>query len=259
MNKIYKDIFSLAGKTAIVTGGSGLLGKEIVKGLRDFGAVVYLADIDMNKSADLIDDTGIRYLNLDITSVDSITGGIKTVIAATDRIDIIVNSAYPRTHDWGLKFEKIPFASWKANVDSQLGGYFLCCQRVAEQMKQQGGGSIINIGSIYGVVAPDFSIYEGTEMTMPAAYSAVKGGSIALTNYIATYYAQYKIRANTVSPGGIFVNEPSPFVEKYARKAPMGRMGLPAEVVGAVIFLASDASSYMTGQNLTVDGGWTAW
>jgi len=243
----------------MVTGGSGLLGKEIVKGLRDFGAMVYLADIDKDKAADLIDDTGIRYLDLDMTSTDSITAGIKTIITAAGRIDIMVNCAYPRTPDWGLKFEKIPFDSWKANVDSQLGGYFRCCQVAAEQMKLQGGGSIINLGSIYGVVAPDFSIYEGTEMTMPAAYSAIKGGSIALTNYLATYYAQYKIRANTVSPGGIFDNEPSLFVEKYARKTPMRRMGLPDEVVGAVLFLASDASSYVTGQNVMVDGGWTAW
>jgi NAD(P)-dependent dehydrogenase (short-subunit alcohol dehydrogenase family) len=252
-------MFSLKGKTAMVSGGSGLLGREIVKGLRDFGATIYLADINKDKALDLIDGATVRYLALDMTSAASVTAAIKSIVDADGRLDIMVNSAYPRTPDWGLKFEKIPFDSWKSNVDSQLGGYFLCCRATAEQMKLQGGGSIINLGSIYGVVAPDFSIYDGTEMTMPAAYSAIKGGGIALTNYIATYYAQHNVRANTVSPGGLFDNEPSAFVEKYARNAPMGRMGTPDEVVGAVIFLASDASSYVTGQNLLVDGGWTTW
>lgn len=260
MNKTsYKNLFRLDGKTALVTGGAGLIGKEIVKGLRDFGATVYLADVARDKAADLIDDSMVRYLALDMTSTESIAAVIKTMTSISERIDVMVNSAYPRTPDWGLKFEKIPADSWKTNVDSQLGGYFLCCQAVAEQMKKQGGGSIINLGSIYGVTAPDFSIYDGTEMTMPAAYAAVKGGGIALTNYLATYYAKYKIRANTVSPGGIFDNQPPAFVEKYSRKTPLGRMGSPDEIVGAIIFLASDAASYVTGQNLLVDGGWTAW
>lgn len=257
--KSYKELFSLSGKTALVIGGAGLLGKEIVKGLRDFGATVYLADTNKDKAADLMDDAGIRFLALDLTSERSVTAAVKTVVGDAGRIDILVNCAYPRTRDWGLKFEKIPLASWKENMDSQLGGYFFICQTVAEQMKAQGGGSIINLGSTYGVSAPDFSIYEGTEMTMPAAYAAIKGGGIALTNYLSTYYARDKVRANTVSPGGIFDNQPQPFVEKYSKKTPLGRMGMPHEVVGAVVFLASDAASYVTGQNIMVDGGWTTW
>ena len=182
MNKIsYKDLFRLDGKTALVTGGAGLLGKEIVKGLRDFGAIVYLADVAKEKAADLIDGSTVRYLALDMTSAESITAAVKTMIGTSGRIDIMINSAYPRTRDWGLKFEKIPLVSWNENIDSQLGGFFSCCQTVAEQMRAQGGGSIINLGSTYGVAAPDFSIYEGTDMTMPAAYAAIKGGGIALT------------------------------------------------------------------------------
>jgi NAD(P)-dependent dehydrogenase (short-subunit alcohol dehydrogenase family) len=126
-------------------------------------------------------------------------------------------------------------------------------------MKKHGGGSIINLASIYGIVAPDFSIYEGTELTMPVAYASIKAGIIALTKYIATYFGHDNIRANTVSPGGIYDNQPPSFVDKYSRKTPLGRMGNPSEIVGAVIYLASDASSFVTGHNLTVDGGWTAW
>jgi NAD(P)-dependent dehydrogenase (short-subunit alcohol dehydrogenase family) len=258
-NISYKNLFSLSGKTALVTGGAGLIGREIVKALREFDATVHIADIQKDKVADLINKNDIKYIHLDMTSGDSIEKAIADVVKEKGRIDIFVNSAYPRTSDWGLQFEKVPLESWKKNVDSQLGGYFYCCQKVAEIMERQGGGSIINLGSTYGVVAPDFSIYEDTEMTMPVAYSAIKGGSIALTRYLAVYYAQRGVRANTVSPGGVFDNQPRPFVEKYSRKTPMGRMGSASEVVGAVVFLASDASSYVTGQNILVDGGWTAW
>lgn len=256
---MYNDLFSCKGKTAIVTGGAGLIGRGIVKALHEFGAEVYIADIDRNKADELIKDISAKYIYLDIASEDSIQKALSDVIKNSGKIDILVNCAYPRTTDWGMKFENIPFASWKTNVDNHLGGYFLCCQKTAEQMKANGGGAIINLSSIYGVVAPDFSIYEGTEMTMPAAYSAIKGGIISLTKYIATYYGSYKVRANTISPGGIFDNQPESFVEKYTKKTPLKRMGVPDDVVGAVVFLASDASSYITGQNILIDGGWTAW
>src|SRR3989304_8747593 len=147
----------------------------------------------------------------------------------------------------------------KVNVDNHLGGYFVMCKETAMIMKERGGGSMINLASIYGVVAPDFSIYEGTEMTMPVAYASIKAGVIAMTKYIATYFGTHNIRANVISPGGIHDNQAPSFVEKYSRKTPLGRMGKPHEIVGAVIYLASDASSYVTGQNILVDGGWTAW
>ncbi len=255
----YKNLFSCGGKIAVVTGGAGLIGKEIVKGLAASGATVYVADNDTVKMKKLFSSRSIKFVYLDITSEDSISEAFATVKKQSKRIDILVNSAYPRTKDWGKKFEDVPFESWNANLDSQLGGYFLCCREAARYMKRQGGGSIINIGSTYGVVAPNFSIYEGTQMTMPAAYSAIKGGLITFTKYLATYYGKDKVRANVVSPGGIFDHQPKSFVEKYSRKTPLGRMGKPSDVVGAVVFLASDAASYVTGDNLMVDGGWTAW
>jgi NAD(P)-dependent dehydrogenase (short-subunit alcohol dehydrogenase family) len=202
--------------------------------------------------------TTVNFQPLDITSDESIHKTLEAVIKQYKKIDILVNCAYPRTGDWGARCENVSFDSWKINVNSHLGGYFLCCQKVAEQMKIQGGGSIINFASIYGIVAPDFSIYEGTPMTMPVAYSAIKGGVIAFSKYMASYYAKNNIRVNCVSPGGVFDKQPDSFVEKYRAKTPLGRMGRPKDMVGAVIYLASDASLYVTGHNLIVDGGWTA-
>lgn len=255
---MYSSIFSCENKTAIVTGGCGLIGREIVKGLSQYGAMVYIADQDEASAQKLINQN-IKFLNLDITSESSVREVLQTVLEDSGKIDILVNCAYPRTKDWVVKFEKISFESWKENVNNHLGGYFLCCQKVAEQMKFQQSGSIINFASTYGIVAPDFSIYEGTEMTMPAAYSAIKGGIITFTKYLASYYGKYNVRVNTVSPGGIFDNQAPSFVDKYSHKTPLGRMGNPGEIVGAVIYLASDASSYVTGHNLIVDGGWTTW
>ena len=255
---MYRNLFSCKDKVALVTGGLGLIGKEIVRGLNDFGASVCIADINEHPMKGLKNPTAVNFQNLDITSEDSIRQTVEAVIRQFKKIDILVNCAYPRTGDWGARCEDVSFDSWKMNVNSHLGGYFLCCQKVAEQMKLQGGGSIINFASIYGIVAPDFSIYEGTPMTMPVAYSAIKGGVIAFSKYMASYYAKHHIRVNCVSPGGIFDKQPDSFVEKYIAKTPLGRMGTPKDMVGAVLYLASDASLYVTGHNLIVDGGWTA-
>jgi NAD(P)-dependent dehydrogenase (short-subunit alcohol dehydrogenase family) len=255
---MYSDLFLCENKVVLVTGGLGLIGKEIVRGLNDFGASICVADIDERQMKALEDLDHVTFQNLDITSDDSICHALDTVVEKFKKIDILVNCAYPRTDDWGSKCENVSFDSWKMNLNSHLGGYFLCCQRVAEQMKLQCGGSIINFASIYGVVAPDFSIYEGTPMTMPVAYSAIKGGIIALSKYLAAYYGKDNIRVNCVSPGGVFDKQADSFVEKYAAKTPLGRMGASKDIVGAVVYLASDASSYVTGQNIIVDGGWTA-
>jgi NAD(P)-dependent dehydrogenase (short-subunit alcohol dehydrogenase family) len=256
---MYKDMFSCGNKVAVVTGGAGLIGWEIAKGLGEFGAKIYIADTDGKKAEEQIKDTGMRFICLDIASEDSVEKAFNELIKCEGKIDILVNSAYPRTGDWGLKLENIPFDSWKENVNSHLGGYFLCCRIAAEQMKQQGGGVIINLASTYGVVAPDFSIYDGMDMTMPVAYSAIKGGIITFTKYLATYYAKYNVRVNSISPGGVFDNQPPSFVERYSKKTPLGRMARTDEIVCGVIYLASEASSYVTGHNLIIDGGWTAW
>lgn len=248
----------------VVTGGAGLIGKSLVTGLAEAGAKIYIADTNEKESKNiekLSTKRGleVKWINLDITKVDSIKSCIKKILKEDKKIDVWVNSAYPRTKDWGTKFENIKYASWKKNVDIHLNGYFLCCQQIAEQMKKQRSGSIINLGSIYGVVGPDFSIYEGTDMTVAAEYSAIKGGIINFTRYLATYYGKYNVRVNAICPGGIFDNQPKNFVKRYEKKTPLGRMGKPEDVAGPVIFLASDASSYITGHILMVDGGWTTW
>lgn len=254
------DIFSLKNKIAVVTGGAGLIGKPVSLGLAKAGAKVYIADVDKKAGQQLEKkNKNLKLIELDITKPESIKSCVKKILDKEKKIDIWINCAYPRTNDWSNKFEDIKFESWKKNVDMHMNGYFLSCQQIAKPMKKQKQGCIINFASIYGLVAPDFTIYEGTDKTMPAAYSAIKGGILTFTKYLATYYAKDGVRVNAICPGGIFDNQPKSFVKKYGDKTPLGRMGKPEELVGPVIFLASDAASYITGHAMVVDGGWTTW
>ncbi|MFD0749649.1 oxidoreductase [Mucilaginibacter calamicampi] len=242
----------LKGKVIIVTGGSGLLGSEIIARVTEEGAICINADINHSTSDDL------TRINCDVTDVVSIQQCIDAVITKHGRIDGLVNNAYPRTKDWGNKFEDINYESWKTNVDWQLNSYFYFTQAISKHMSVAKKGSIVNMASIYGVVGPDFSVYNGTSMTMPAAYSAIKGGLINFTKYLASYLGANNIRVNCVSPGGIFDNQNRTFVENYNNKVPLKRMGLPADISPAVAFLLSDDAKYITGHNLVVDGGWTS-
>jgi len=243
-------MFTLENKVIVVTGGNGLLGKAIIERCRAAKAITISADL-------FIEPNSINDIVLDITSEESISTGIERVVSRFGKIDGWVNNAYPRTKDWGAKFEDIPFESWKKNVDMHLNGYYLCCQKILEQMKIQGFGSVINMASIYGFMGPDFTVYEDTPMTMPAAYSAIKGGIINLSRYLASYYGPSNIRVNCVSPGGIFDNQPQTFVDKYEFKVPMRKMGQTSDIPGSIHFLLSDDSAYITGHNLVVDGGWS--
>jgi NAD(P)-dependent dehydrogenase (short-subunit alcohol dehydrogenase family) len=243
-------MFSIKDKVIVVTGGNGLLGKEMVSTFRENGAIAISLDIYFDKQGQ--DD----YL-ADITNDESVKSVVKSIIEKYNKIDGWVNNAYPRTKDWGNKFEDILVESWRKNVDMHLNGYFICCQIILEQMKVQGFGSLINMSSIYGLVGPDFTIYSGTEMTMPAAYAAIKGGLNNLSRYLASYYGEFQIRVNTVSPGGIFDNQPESFVNNYNNKVPLKRMGSPKDIVSSVFYLLTDETSYITGHNLVVDGGWS--
>jgi len=242
----------LDNKIIIVTGGNGLLGSEIVANIRDEGAFCINLDINHDTSSDL------SSILCDITDTNSINGTIELIINKFNRIDGLVNNAYPRTEDWGLKFENIDYQSWQFNVDWQLNSHFYITQEVSKYMVNQGSGSIVNMASIYGIVGPDFTVYEGTEMTMPAAYSAIKGAIVNFSRYLAAYLGPSGVRVNTVSPGGIFDNQNLIFVNNYNKKVPLRRMGYPKDISPSVSFLLSNESNYITGQNLIIDGGWTS-
>jgi NAD(P)-dependent dehydrogenase (short-subunit alcohol dehydrogenase family) len=242
----------LKDKVIIVTGGSGLIGSKIIHDINKKGGVAINGDIEIKTNL----DKGL--LNMDITDDKSIQKGIDLVMEKFKKIDGLVNNAYPRTKDWGNKFENINPESWRKNLDMQLNSSFICCQKVLKIMEIQKSGVIVNIASIYGVVGNDFSLYEEFNGTSPAAYSAIKGGLINFTRYLASYFGKKGIRVNCVSPGGVLDNQPYSFINKYSAKVPLGRLANPEDIAPSVSFLLSDEASYITGQNLIVDGGWTS-
>jgi NAD(P)-dependent dehydrogenase (short-subunit alcohol dehydrogenase family) len=243
---------SLNGKVIIITGGNGLIGRSLVNKIISENGICINVDLHNKTTADLSN------IICDVTNDKSIDDAINLVLEKYGKIDGLVNNAYPRTDDWGEKFEKISIDSWRLNIDMQLNSVFVFCQKVLPHMASKNIGSIVNIGSIYGTVGPDFNIYNNTELTMPAAYSAIKGGVINFTRYLSSYYGKNNIRVNCVSPGGVFNSQPLEFVKNYENKVPMQRMANPEDISPAVSFLLSDDSSYITGQNLIIDGGWTS-
>jgi NAD(P)-dependent dehydrogenase (short-subunit alcohol dehydrogenase family) len=245
MNKLNDGIY-------IVTGGNGLLGKEIISKITAEGGFCINVDINHETNEDL------SSIKCDITDTNSVNQCIELVIEKYKKIDGLINNAYPRTSDWGNKYEDIDFQSWQKNIDYQLNSYFYFTQQVSKHMVEKKRGSIVNMASVYGIVGPDFTVYDGTSMTMPAAYSAIKGGIINLTRYLASYLGPNNVRVNTISPGGIFDHQNPSFVENYNKKVPMRRMGLPDDISPSVVFLLSEDAKYITGQNIAVDGGWTA-
>jgi NAD(P)-dependent dehydrogenase (short-subunit alcohol dehydrogenase family) len=242
----------LENKIIVVTGGNGLIGSAILNYLKASGAICINAEL---YGPDNLENGTIC---CDVTNSESVAEALNKILVRYEKIDGFVNNAYPRTTDWGAKFENIPTESWRRNVDMQMNSVFICSQAILKIMKNQGFGAVVNISSIYGTVGPDFAVYDGTEMTMPAAYSAIKGGIVNFTRYLASYYGPSGIRLNCVSPGGIFDHQNEVFVKQYEQKVPMRRMGIPDDISPAVAFLLSDDAGYITGQNLMVDGGWTA-
>lgn len=229
-----------------------MLGKHMLDSIREKGGIAI--NLDINVSSDFNKGTW----KCDITKDEEIINAVDSIFNFYGRIDGLVNNAYPRTKDWGSSFEDITTESWRTNVDWQLNSYFVMSQQVLKIMKAQRFGSVVNIASIYGVVGNDFTIYENTKIGTAPAYSAIKGGLINLTRYLASLYGQHGIRINCVSPGGIFQEQDRNFVEAYEKKVPLRRMGKPDDIAPAVSFLLSEDARYITGHNLMVDGGWTA-
>lgn len=266
------ELFSLKNKTAIVTGALGLIGKEHCRALSEAGANVIVADIDKVMSQNFAESlqTESVGVSLDVTNPDSIKSLRDAVLTRFGHIDILVNNAAindmfedPKAATEQSKFENYPLELWQKSLDVNLTGVFLCSQILGYEMAKQKAGSIINIASTYGISAPDQSLYikeDGTQsFYKPPAYSATKGAVIMFTRYLASYWGKEGVRVNTLTPGGVENSQDDFFIQKYSSKTPLGRMAQPTDYKGSLIFLASDASSYMTGANLIVDGGWTSW
>ena len=270
------DLFDLTGKTAVVTGGAGILGRGFCRTLADYGANVALVDLKQewaDKAVnEIVADGGAadRLLPLacDVSKPDSVAAMVAAVVKRFGGVHILHNNAATKTDDLAAFFE--PFESydlrtWDEIFSVNVGGMFLVAQAVGKQMIAQGqGGSIIHTASIYGVMAPDHRIYEGShylgrKINTPAAYSASKAAVIGLARHLATYWAEHGIRVNVLTPGGMESGQNEIFSRRYSARVPLGRMGEPKELHGALVFLASDASSYVTGQNIIVDGGLACW
>jgi NAD(P)-dependent dehydrogenase (short-subunit alcohol dehydrogenase family) len=266
------DLFSLKEKVAIVTGGLGLLGKHHCHALAEAGANVIVCDLDESECANFAATLSVLSLGIsvDITNKKSVQDLRRKVLSNYGKIDILVNNAAlndkfedPLSVLEDSKFENYPVEMFRKSLNVNVTGMFLCSQVIGSEMARKGYGSIINVASTYGIVAPDQSIYknENGEQTFykSAAYPVTKGAVISFTRFLATYWANKGVRVNTLSPGGVQDNQEEFFVKNYSNKTPLGRMARPTDYKGALVFLASDASSYMTGANLIVDGGWTAW
>lgn len=265
---INPQLFDLSGRVALITGGAGLLAPEHARALAEFGAIIILADINISKckvaAAELsADDIECYAYELDVRSTESWTSVIENVVTKFGTIDILINNAgytnQSTTKNFHTTFESFPLQDWNSIIDVNLTGTFLGCQLVGQQMLQNGKGAIINMASLYGVVSPHHSIYEGTPISQPVAYSVSKHGVVGLTRYVSTLWAKKGVRVNSITPGGVFNNHEGVFLENFEKLNPIGRMCDKSELRGAVVYLASDASSHVVGHNLIIDGGWTVW
>jgi NAD(P)-dependent dehydrogenase (short-subunit alcohol dehydrogenase family) len=272
---ISPDIFSVENKVVVVTGGCGQLGWQFARTLIERGARVAAFDLDPTKrrTADL-DQAGLNGGSLmtvavDVTRRDSIEAGLARVNAIWGTPDALINNAAldspPNAPaEENGPFESYPDSSWDKVMEVNAKGVFLCCQIIGGQMAAARRGSIVNICSIYGMVSPDQRLYEyrrtpGSAYFKPVAYAASKSSLLNLTRYLATYWARENVRVNTLTFGGVFNNQDEQFLANYCERVPLKRMAREDEYNGAIVFLLSDASSYMTGANLIIDGGWTAW
>jgi NAD(P)-dependent dehydrogenase (short-subunit alcohol dehydrogenase family) len=269
------DKFYLTGKVALVTGGVGLLGTEFCRTLAQAGASVAIVDLNgvaAQKAEKILSSDGFKALAVptDITNPESVTEMRNTILAKFGRLDVVVNSAAldPKFDPDHIvpgssgAFEDYPLAAWRQALDVNLTGMFLVCQAAVQPMLAQGGGVIINICSTYGIGGPDQRLYQREGQPpryKPVYYSVTKAGVLGMTKYLATYYAGKNLRVNSLTPGGVYNGHDEEFVKEYSARTVLGRMADKDELNGALLFLASDASTYMTGSNLVVDGGWSAW
>jgi NAD(P)-dependent dehydrogenase (short-subunit alcohol dehydrogenase family) len=252
----------LKDKVVVITGGAGLIGKEFVKAVVENNGIAIIADINetigsevKEKLSNELNTNNIDFVKLDITSKDSLNECIGYLNKKYKRIDALVNNAYPRNKNYGKHFFDVEYTDFTENLGLNLGGYFTTSQQFSKYFQIQGYGNIVNISSIYGVVAPKFEIYEGTTMTVPVEYAAIKSGLIHLTKYMAKYFKGMDIRVNTLTPGGIFDSQPETFLKAYQDKCLSKGMLDKSDLKGTLIYLLSDMSKYVNGQNIIVDDG----
>jgi NAD(P)-dependent dehydrogenase (short-subunit alcohol dehydrogenase family) len=263
--------FRIEGKVVVVTGGCGQLGRQFTRALVDAGARVVVFDLAPSHVSGFaeVDSDAVLIVECDVTNRNSLEAGLSSVITKWGVPNALINNAgldsppNAPIEETG-PFESYPESSWDQVMRVNSKGVFLCCQVIGGAMAEAGRGSIVNIGSIYGLISPDQRIYdyrrlEGDEFFKPVAYSASKSSLLNLTRYLATYWASKNVRVNTLTLAGVFNNQDERFLKNYTARVPLGRMAEPSEYNGAIIFLVSDASSYMTGANMIMDGGWTAW
>lgn len=240
-----------------------MLGRSFVRAVAEHGGIAVVADINAEDAARVVEEIASSYPGrveaspLDITDKDSVSALIAGIVKSHGRIDAVVNNAYPRNSHYGRKLEDVTYKDFCENVNLHLGGYFLVAQQFCLFFRNQGGGNIVNMASIYGTTAPRFEIYEGTSMTMPVEYASIKAAIIQLTRYFAQYFKADRIRINSLSPGGILDKQPESFLKAYNAQCGVKGMLDPNDIVGALLFLLSDASEHMTGQNVIIDDGFT--
>ena len=262
-----KKMNNLSEKVVFLTGAAGLLGTQYASALSSAGANVVLADINYNKckkiEKELKEKNNVSpfSIKMDISNKKSIDNAIAKVMKKFSKIDVLVNNAvFPETQkERSIQFEKFPLELWNKIFAVNVTGVFLCNQKIGSIMVKQKKGSIINISSMYGIVAADQRIYGNSGLNSTAAYAVTKSSLFNFTRYLASYWRNTGVRINTLTLGGVENNQDPKFIQKYSEKTMIGRMAKKNEFTGALIFLASDASSYMTGSNMVVDGGWTAW
>ena len=261
--------FDLTGKVAVLTGAAGLLGRHLARGLAEHGATLALCDVDGDGVRALAAEIGrgVTAHACDVGDAASVRGAVDSIVAAHRRIDVLLNNAATKTANLGAFFASVEdYApeTWREVMRVNVDGMFFVAQAIGPVMRRGGGGSIIQTSSIYGLVAPDQRIYEGSSyggrpINTPAVYAASKAAVTGLTRYLATYWGADGIRVNTLTPGGVATGQNDEFQRRYSARVPLWRMAAPDDLVGAVVYLASDASRYVTGHELVVDGGLSTW